>query len=318
MTTNVTSLVEPPHWPHPTRRSFGYMVSGRSGDYIRELEDAGADTMWAGGHIASRNPTPEAIIGLSQLAAHTQKATVGTAVLLLPIYPPAIVAKQLADLDVLTGGRVVLGVGVGGEYVADFSACQVPVGERGRRFDEAIPLLRALWRNEPVSSEGPYFPMEKVRLHPGPVRPGGPPILIAGRKERAMRRAATLGDGWFPYMYSPSRFQSSVSRIREIADECERNLDEFVWAVWTFVSLDSDGAAARRRAAEYLQGIGHIQDGKITDHVTVSGTPNEVTRRLQEFCDAGVEHFVFATIDSEGGGGTELFIQRELVPNLVR
>jgi len=294
------------------------MVSGRSRDYVRELEAAGADTMWSGGHVASRNPTPEAIIGLSQLAAHTQSATVGTAVLLLPIYPPAIVAKQFADLDGLTGGRVVLGAGVGGEYATEFSACQVPVEERGRRFDEAIPLLRALWGGEPVTSIGPCFPMDEVLLHPGPVRTGGPPILIAGRKERAMRRAAELGDGWFPYMYSPSRYQSSVARVREIAGEFDRDLDAYVWALWTFVSVGEDGVAARRRASEHLQRIGHIRDGRITDHVTVSGTPNEVIRRLQEFCDAGVEHFVFATIDPEKGGASELQIQQELVPNLPR
>src|SRR5690606_170936 len=111
---------------------------------------------------------------------------------------PAIVAKQVADLDRATGGRVVLGVGVGGEYPAEFRACQVPVSERGRRADEAIRVIRRLWTAETITHGGPFYPMEEVRVHPAPLQPGGPPIVVAGRKEPAMVRAARLGDGWMP------------------------------------------------------------------------------------------------------------------------
>jgi alkanesulfonate monooxygenase SsuD/methylene tetrahydromethanopterin reductase-like flavin-dependent oxidoreductase (luciferase family) len=298
--------------------SFGYMASGWSPDEIRSLEDAGADSFWAGGHIASRNPTPEAMMGLARLAAHVQRGVVGTSVLLLPLYPPAIVAKQIADLDNMTGGRVVLGVGLGGEYPDEFSACQVRVNERGRRMDEALPLLRRLWGDEPVSSSGPFYPMHNVHLHPQPTRPGGPPILMSGRRDRAMRRAATVCDGWIPYMYSPTRYAASTQTVRQAAAEVGRDLEGFVWAVWTFVCIDRDGGTARRRAGEYLLGIGHIEDTKIVSHVTVAGTPNEVTRRLQEFVDAGVEHFVVSVIDCANAESTPLFVQREVVPNLNR
>ena len=150
------------------------------------------------------------MVGLVRLATLSERVAVGTSILLLPLYPPALVAKQIADLDRATDGRVMLGVGIGGEYAQEFRAVQVPIEERGRRTNEMIPLLRRLWTAEEITHDGRYYPMENVKIHPAPVQPGGPPIIVAGRKEPAMRRAATLGDGWFPYMYSPRRYADSV------------------------------------------------------------------------------------------------------------
>ena len=124
------------------------------------------------------------------LVENTERVAVGNSILLLPLYPPAIVAKMMADLDHASGGRIRLGVGIGGEYPAEFSACQVPMKERGRRTDEAIPLLRKLWTGEEITHDGRYYPMEGVRILPAPVQPGGPPIYVSGRSEAAMRRAA--------------------------------------------------------------------------------------------------------------------------------
>ena len=99
-----------------------------------ELEAARPiDSLWVGGHIASRNPSPEAMVGLTQLATLTERVTIGTSILLLPLYPPALVAKQIADIDRASGGRVILGVGVGGEHPQEFRAMNIPMAERGRR-----------------------------------------------------------------------------------------------------------------------------------------------------------------------------------------
>ena len=90
--------------------------------------------------------------------------------------------------------------------------------------------------------------MADVKIDPAPARPGGPPIVIAGRKEPAMRRAALLGDGWMPYLYSPRRYASSVERIRQIADEAGRDLRLFDWYAFIFVNIDRDGRRARQEA----------------------------------------------------------------------
>jgi probable F420-dependent oxidoreductase len=260
---------------------------------IEDLEARPIDSLWAGGHIASPNPTPEAMAGLVRLAALTERVTVGTSILLLPLYPPALVAKQIADLDCTSGGRVVLGIGVGGEYPQEFRAVQVPIEERGRRTNEMIPLLRRLWTAEDVTHDGRHYPMRNVRIHPAPVQPGGPPIIVAGRQEAAMRRAARLGDGWFPYMYSPRRYAASVATIRQAATDAGRDLSGFQWCVWVFLNVNPDGDIAREEAAHMMGGT-YSQDFRaMIDSVAAAGTTSEVTAKLRAFYDAGARHFIF-------------------------
>src|SRR5262249_46726477 len=196
----------------PRRRGAGRVniqigfVAGAALEEVSAMEQLPIDSLWTGGHIASRNPSPEAMMNLARLSAVTERVAVGTSILLLPLYEPAIVAKQIADIDRATGGRVILGVGVGGEYPEEFRACRVPINERGRPGDEAMGLPRKLWTAEAITHHGRYYAMDDVRVHPAPAQIGGPPILVAGRSEPAMRRAAQLGDGWMPYLYSPRRY----------------------------------------------------------------------------------------------------------------
>jgi probable F420-dependent oxidoreductase len=277
------------------------LVGGGSAAQVQRLEERPIDSLWIGGHIASRNPSPEVMMNLARLAALTERVTVGTSILLLPLYPPALIAKQVADLDNICGGRVVLGVGIGGEYPQEFRAMQVPMEERGRRANEAIPLLRRFWTAEPVTHRGRYYDVEDVRIHPAPVQADGPPIVVAGRREPAMRRAATLGDGWFPYMYSPRRYAASVGTIEQIAAEEDRDLTGFQWLVWVFVNIDRDGDAAREAAARTMGGTYDQDFRKIVDSVAAAGTAEEVTEKLMAYYDAGARHFVFnpATFDAD-------------------
>ena len=231
---------------------------------------------------------------LARLAALTERVKVGTSVLLLPLYPPALVAKQIADLDRVTNGRVILGVGVGGEYPQEFAAMQIPVEERGRRTNEMIPLIRRLWTAEPVTHDGFFYAMDGVRIHPAPVQSGGPPILVAGRQPPAMRRAAILGDGWFPYMYSPRRYAASVEKIRAAAAEAGRDLRGFQWFVWVFLNINVDGDVARQDAARSMGGTYNQDFRQMVDSVAAAGTPEEVTAKLHAYYDAGARHFVFS------------------------
>jgi probable F420-dependent oxidoreductase len=219
---------------------------------------------------------------------------VGTAILLLPLYPPAVVAKQIADLDRASGGRVTLGVGVGGEYPSEFEACGVPLAERGARTDEAIPLLRSLWSGEPVSHHGRFLDFDDVRIHPAPLQGPRLPIVVAGRQPVAMRRAARVGDGWMPYLYSPRRYSESVTTIRETAAAEDRDLSGFEWFAFVFVNLDDDGDRARNDAARFLGGTYSTGDfAAMIDRVAAAGTADQVTATLQAFVDAGARHLVF-------------------------
>ena len=276
------------------------LVAAGDAAAVRALDEHPlVDSLWVGGHVSSPNPTPEAMVGLARVAALTERVTVGTAVLLLPLYPPALVAKQVADLDRATGGRIALGVGVGGEYPQEFRALQIPLAERGSRTDEAIPLLRRLWTGEELSHDGPHFPMSDVRIHPAPAQPGGPPIYVGGRKEPAMRRAALLGDGWLPYLYSPERYAASAATVRATAEEAGRDLGRFEWLVWVFVNIADDGEVAREQAARSLGGT-YSQDFRaMIDRVAAAGTVEEVVDRLVAFHDAGARHVVFSVASGD-------------------
>jgi probable F420-dependent oxidoreductase len=293
---------------------IGFVAAGDLARVAR-LEALPIDSLWTGGHVASVNPSPEAMMSIARLSAVTERVRIGTSILLLPLYAPAIVAKQFADLDNATGGRMVLGVGIGGEYPAEFRACQIPIQERGRRTDEAIGLIRRLWTAEAITHDGPLYPMDDVKVHPAPVQPGGPPIVVAGRKEPAMRRAARLGDGWMPYLYSPRRYAASVDTIRRMASDAGRDLHDFGWYVWIFVNVDPDGDRAREGAARTMGGSYHQDFTQMVDSVAAAGTPDEVRRTLQAFVDAGARHFIF--MPAAGPHGDPDRIVRALVDDVM-
>lgn len=282
------------------------------------LEGLPIDSLWTGGHVASPNPSPEALMGLARLSAATERVKIGTSILLLPLYSPAIVAKQVADLDRATGGRVILGVGVGGEYPQEFRACGVPMEERGRRADEAIPLLRRLWSAEKISHDGRFYPMRDVKVHPAPAQEGGPPIVVAGRQDPAMRRAALLGDGWMPYLYSPRRYASSVARIRELAEEGGRDLHLFEWYAFIFVNTHRDGRHARQEAAAMMGGTYDQDFGPLVDSVAAAGTPGEVLEKVEQFVAAGARHLIFlpATTQTAGYDAIVRDLVEEVLPAL--
>jgi alkanesulfonate monooxygenase SsuD/methylene tetrahydromethanopterin reductase-like flavin-dependent oxidoreductase (luciferase family) len=258
------------------------------------------------------------MVGLARLASATERVAIGTAVLVLPLYPPALVAKQVADLDRASGGRVILGVGVGGEYPQEFQAMHVPRHERGARTTEIIPLLRRFWTGNEVTHDGPHYPMRDIRIHPTPLQPGGPPIIVAGRQEAAMRRAARIGDGWLPYMYSPHRYAESVKTINLTAEDAGRELGRrFHWCIWVFLNINSDGNVAREEAAKGLGGFQRRDLSTIVDHIAAAGTVGEVRARVRDFYDAGARHFVFLPVTA-GAPETPVLDQllAEVVPDL--
>lgn len=294
------------------RLKIGF-VTGAGLEEVAALEALAIDSLWVGGHVSAPNPTPEAMVQLARLSALTRRVRIGTSILLLPLYPPAIVAKQAAELDRASGGRVTLGIGVGGEYEQEFRACGVPVRERGRRADEAIPLIRRLWSGEEISHPGPFYPMERVRIHPAPVQAGGPPIIVAGRKDPAMVRAGRLGDGWFPYLYSPRAYAESVRRIEAVAAEAGRDLSRFEWMVFLFANVRDEPEAAKDELVSFLGGTYRQDFRQMIARVAAAGRPAEVAARVQEYVDLGVSHVVFAV----PGAGDRLAVMRRIVSEVV-
>jgi probable F420-dependent oxidoreductase len=169
--------------------------------------------------------TLEPMVTLGAMAAVTQRIGLGTGVLVLPQRPPALVAKQVASLDLLSGGRVRLGVGAGWQQ-AEFESLGVPFTERGRRMDEAIALIRRYWSEPSVTFEGKFYQAEAMAMDPKPAQAGGVPIWIGGDSEPALRRAGRLGDGWMAMADSDDIIATAPEKlavIRAAAEEAGRD-----------------------------------------------------------------------------------------------
>ena len=293
--------------------------------WIEAAEELPIDSIWQGGHILSPASTGEAITRLALLTAWTERVRVGTSILLLPLYQPVVVAKQLADLDSRSGGRVSVGVGVGGEFPAEFRAVGVPLAERGARTDEAMEVLRLLWKGGPVSHHGQFFSFDDIELQPvalGRDEPhrmqiGGPPLLVSGRKEAAMRRAARLGDGWMPYLVSPSAYERSVRTIHKEAEAVGRDLAEFEWMMYLYTSIRKDGDRARHDVSAFLGRSYGERPRDMLDRIAPAGTPEEVAGRLQEYVDVGVRHFIISPATPDETFEVVKLAAEEVLPRLT-
>ena len=217
-------------------------------------ESLGFDSVWVGDHVAFHTPTLDSLGALGYVAALTRRVRIGPCVYLLALRHPTIAAKQIASLDQLSGGRVVFGVGVGGEFPKEFEACGILHRERGARVDEGIAVCRALWGPSPASFEGRFTRFAGVAMEPKPVQLGGPPIWIGGRSDAALRRAARLGDGWVAYLVTPARFRAGLEKIEAFARDAGRPLEpeRFEAAHVLFTVLDDDWERARAQAARHL------------------------------------------------------------------
>lgn len=170
-----------------------------------------------------RMPILEAFTTLAYLAAVTESIGLGTEVLVLPQRQPVLVAKQVSTLDTLSGGRMRLGVGVGWQE-SEYEALEEDFGNRGRRMDEAIPLLRACWADQQIDFDGTFYSPTAVAMEPKPPQGGGLPIWVGGSSPQALRRVGRLADGWLaPAIEDPKRAASMVATIREQAEAAGRD-----------------------------------------------------------------------------------------------
>jgi len=288
-------------------------------DLCRKAEELGYDSLWMSEHMLFHVPILDAFVLLAAYAARTQRVKVGTAVTLLPLRHPINTAKAASTLDYISGGRFILGIGVGGEYPKEFEACGVPIQERGRRTDEIITILRRLWREDHVTHHGRFYQFEDVTMEPKPTHPGGPPIWTGGRSEGALRRAARFCDGFLPYFYSPERYREAREKILQIAREEGRDMSSFTWALFQFIHLADSYQEARRRALYYL---GHIyrQDFEpVVDKYCVLGRAQDCIKRLEEFVEAGARYIVLVPLCTNDDFPHYLErYAREIIPHFQR
>ena len=224
-----------------------------------QAEDLGFADVWTSEHIivpagTMYPPSPnfyDPVLALTWAAAYTKRVGLGTSVLVLPMRHPLPLAKELATLQNLSGGRLILGAGVGW-MEAEFAALGVPFKERGRRMDEGIEMMRAVWREDPVSFPARWIPAEidHMRMMPKPEKPI--PIWIGGTSEPALRRAARL-DGWHGSRATPEQAAPLVAQLR-----AERPDPEFAISLRAAWDGKDEGALTARLKGFAAVGIGHV------------------------------------------------------------
>jgi len=265
-------------------------------DLVRRIEALGFDSVFTGDHVSFHNPMYESLTLLASYVPITSRLRLGTAVYLLALRQPAIAAKITATLDVLSGGRLIFGVGVGGENPKEFEVSGVPHGERGARVSEGIDIVRTLWRDTPASFKGRFTQFSGVSLDPKPVQEPGPPIWIGGRSDAALARAGRQGDGWVSYVVQPDRYAQSLDKIRAAAAGAGRKLENFVAAHLAFVTLGRDWESAKAVWAEALTKR-YAQDFEpLARKYGIIGTPEQCAVQLERFRAAGCNYVILNPI----------------------
>ncbi len=251
-------------------------------------ENLAIDSLWLSDRVVSETLSLEPVVALSWVAARTRGMKFGTSVMALPLRNPTVLAKELATLDFLSGGRLLLAVGLGRDDDTELQACGIHRSERAGRTEEMVHLLRALWSGNDVSFEGKYYRLQDVSIAPRPAQ-ANPPIWVGGRSGPAFRRTARLADGWLASQMIPSEVETAIARIRKHAADYGRRIDDDHFGVLFNFCFAGDPEEAARLARPYA-----LRNRTDVDFAQTSalGTAQDIAAAIQRFIDAGASKFV--------------------------
>lgn len=265
-----------PHYGRP-------IEVGRIFDVVRRAEERGLDSVWVTDHVIVprdagviyRDDMLDPLAMLPWLAGITERVLLGTSVVILPYRSPIPVAKLLASVDVLSGGRLIVGAAIGW-LEGEFEALGVPIKERASRSDEALELFRALWTGEHPEIETRRHQLHGVQMSPMPLQKPRPPIWIGGSSEGALRRVARLGDGWHASSTSHEAFRKGQEVVTRLWKEAGRE-GEPVWSL---------------RVPVFIEGVHRpaVDMGLLRGRYTIQGSVRQVIEALRGFQSLGVSH----------------------------
>lgn len=255
----------------------------------RAAEAAGIDGVFAGDHLSFHGLGNDGLMNLAPIAAVTERLLLRTSVYVLPLRHPLVVALECAMLDQLSNGRFTLGVGVGGEDAKEFAAAGVDLKTRGRRTNEALRVMRALWTRDRVTIRGTYFSLEDVSLEPKPLRDTGVPVFVGGRSDAALRRAARYGDGWTAIWVSVRRFKEAAEQIAEKCAARGRSMDDFELGLQVWVGVHPEPDVARALVGARMEAF-YNQPFESFERYVPSGPPELIAEQLAPYIEAGCRH----------------------------
>jgi probable F420-dependent oxidoreductase len=273
------------------RVGFGFGVAAAAGmtaeafwSAIDALEAQGWDSLWlserAGGDV--QGP----IAALAAVAGRTRKLKIGHSVLVLPGRNPVLLAKELATIDQLSGGRFVAAFGLGAEEEREREIFGVEKGTTGAMTAEAVTLMKRLWSEDHVTHEGRFYRVHDVTLRPKPHRKPHPDVWFGGHSKAAVRRVATLGEGWLPSFLSPKEYRAMTDSIRRQAAEAGRVVDEEHYgALVAYLGESSPGAEAFLAAVK-------ARRPELDPREAIASSDDDLRAKLEAFAEAGASKFV--------------------------
>ncbi len=284
-------------------------------------EEWGIDSFWLSDHLLAPSPELDVVATLSLLASRTSKMKLGPSVLLLNLRHPLMVAKAFASLDYLSSGRMVMAVGTGAN-LADYAACGVPTEGRGRRLDEGIEVLRAVWTRPKASYHGRFFNFDDVTIEPRPALrtnndSGTIDIWVGGRSEAVLKRTARLADGYFASFQTPAEFAANMAKIRGYAAEYGRANARIESGLILLCRIAGSREKALEEMRPMLSALGRGADQFLQR--SVFGSPEDVIGRLGEYVAQGLDKFVLWPIADPASWARQVeLVGREVASHYAR
>jgi len=275
----------------------------RSFEEIAEIaslaEKLGIDSLWVSDHLmytTSDKGSLEAFSSLAALAATTRNVTLGTKVVCAPFRHPGLLAKMGTTLEIISGGRFVLGIGAGWHW-PEFEAFGFPFDRRASRMREVVEIVRKLWTESAVDYEGEFYSIRNAISLPKPVQKPHPPIWIGSEGPRMLRLTAELGDGWIITNQTVEDFRCKLGSIEEHAMEVGRSRGEIEACYYAYSSIASTSEGARMCAEEHILSerrrvLGPELSLKDVEGMCIIGDPDEWISQIEEYVRAGASHII--------------------------
>tara|TARA_A100001037_G_scaffold227768_1_gene205744 strand:- start:2760 stop:3689 length:930 start_codon:yes stop_codon:yes gene_type:complete len=256
--------------------------------YIDEAEAQGWDSIWFSDRIVGPTWRVDPLVGMAMISGRVSSLKFGTGVLLMSVRSPVTVARELATLDYLSNGRLVVGVGVGQEALTEYDAMGVRKQDRGRRLDEAIHVMRELWTKDSVTYQSEFLKLENASIGIHPYQQNIP-IWVGSRSEAGLKRTGRMADGWLPTQLTPEEIKVGISKINRYAFEAGRSIadDHFGLQVSCYITKTNDipneikeNYLLRRRSDVSLE------------ELNLLGSPAQIMDRIKKYIEAGATKFV--------------------------
>lgn len=264
--------------------------------YAERAEALGFESLWAWDHVIlgvePAFPILDAVGILTAIAARTRRVKLGTGVMVLPLRNPTVAAKALGTLDVVSGGRLILGVAAGW-YAREFDAVGVPFKQRGRLFERNLDILTRLWTEDRVTLQADEFNLREAVMRPPTVQRPRPPILIGGYVDAVLRRVATRGDGWLTYFYTPESYRTAWAKIVAFAREAGRDPATLSGTNQLAIYVGPSREATEAPLRHWLQTEWDVAAwSESTVEHAIRGTAGECMEQLRAHAATGVDRLI--------------------------